>query len=167
VFARFARRARGLVVAPGILALAAAMAGPAFAAVQPVVEVDLHTVTVHYFPPDECGPGSTEIGTANSHLVRIDDGTMLHVQFMETFWVEMLWDDPSIPEGQRQGTDTLTFQMPRNGTVVFHESFHDFGPAPFLDGADAYIQAFVTFVAKDGVVRVDHSFGRDLPPEGC
>jgi hypothetical protein len=151
----------------GAVALALTAAAPAFAAVRPTVERDIHFEEVHYFPGSDCGPGSTEIATGNSHTVVVDDGTMLHVQFMETFQVRMIWDDPTMPDGYRQGTDALTFQLTRNGTQVFHESFHDFGPAAFLGGADAQIQLFVTFVAKDGVVRVDHFFARDLPPDGC
>ena len=161
------RRSHRLAAVVGALALVATTAAPAFAAVRPTVERNIHFEEVQYFPGSDCGPGSTEIATGNSHMVVVDDGTMLHVQFTETFQVQMIWDDPTMPDGYRQGTDALTFQLTRNGTQVFHESFHDFGPAPFLGGADAHIQFFATFVAKDGVVRVDHSFGRDLPPDGC
>ncbi len=59
----------------------------------------------------------------------------------------------------------MAFNLLKDGSSIFHESFHDFGPAawdPF-----AKIQLFVTFVYRDGEVAVDHVFGRDLPPDGC
>ena len=50
----------------------------------------------------------------------------------------------------------------RRGLVeVFHETFHAsrrFG---------AILRYYVTFVSVDSEVRVDRSFGRNLPPAGC
>lgn len=166
---RVTPRQMPIVVASVASLVMAFLAVAPAAAARPQVTVDrnLHFETVQHFPAGDCGPGSTEIATGNSHLIVVDDGTTLHVQFMETFKVRMIWDDDLFPEATRQGTDALHFNLNRNGTETFHESFHDFGPAPFADGADMHIQLFVTFVAKDGDVKVDHFMGRDLPPEGC
>jgi hypothetical protein len=67
-----------------------------------------------------------------------------------------------VPVRERQGTDALTFQLVNDGAVeVFHESFHD-NNTVFGD-----IHLYVTFVTVNGEVKVDHFFGRNLPPEGC
>ena len=162
------RRGRAVLSAAAAIVLAALAALPV-AAARPNVTVDrfLRYETVQYFPTSECGPGSTEIATGNGHLVVVDDGTMLHVNYTETFRIRTIWDYNLFPDGERQGTGALTFQITRSGNEIFHESFHDFGPAPFADGSDVKIHLFTTFVAQDGVLRVDHVFGRDLPPEGC
>ena len=53
-------------------------------------------------------------------------------------------------------------QLVNNGAVeVFRESFLD---QPTIWGNIAF---YTTFVAINGEVKVDHFFGRDLPPEGC
>lgn len=163
---RWLRHATPLVA--GAMALSLATAG-SVAAARPTVTIerDLHFTTTQYFPASACGPGTTEIATGNSHQVVVDDGETIHVQFTETFKVHMIWDGGLFPDGYRQGTDALQFSMTRGGVVVFHEAFHDFGPAAFRNGEDARIQLFVRFTSKDGNVIVDHFFGRDLPPDGC
>jgi hypothetical protein len=146
-------------------------AGLAYAA-KPAIErvINNHfTHSQHFDEAPECGPygwAGTEIATGNERLVIVDRGDSVHVTYGETFKILAVPDDPSIPTNTRQGTDALSFNLIKDGTVViFKESFHDFGPAawdPF-----AKIQYFRTFVYRDGAVLVDREFGRDLPPEGC
>ena len=158
----------GAAISAGALALTTASA--ALAATPTITRVtNNHFYTAQYFDADpKCGPyaiGVTEIATGNEHFIAVENGDTLHVTYGETFQILAVPDDPAIPSNTRQGTDALVFNIPKDGTEIFHESFHDFGAAawdPF-----AYIQLFTTFVYRDGQVIVDHSFGRDLPPEGC
>ena len=141
-------------------------AAPATAKPPPVVSTVVnHFETSQYFPADpNCRTpvGVTEIAVGTEHLHVTDHGDTLHVTYGETFRIQEVWDDPSIPVGERQGTDALTFQLVNGGAVqVFHENFHD---KPSVWGDIAF---YTTFVAVKGEVRVDHFFGRDLPDEGC
>jgi hypothetical protein len=140
------------------------MAAPASAG-QPVVT---RTVThfdksQHFDPVPECGlPGVTEYAVGTEHLVSVEDGDTLHVTYGEEFRVSVVVDGETIPIEERHGSDAISFQMVNNGSVtVFHESFHD-QPNLVLGNVAFY----TTFVAIDGVVKVDHFFGRNLPDEG-
>lgn len=132
--------------------------------------INNHFVTTQHFDADpNCGPGASEIATGNEHLVIVDQGDSLHITYGETFHILVVPDDPAIPSTTRQGTDALVFNLLKDGTEIFHESFHDFGAyaqSPF-EQIQLKIQFFVTFVYRDGEVVVDHEFGRDLPPEDC
>ena len=141
------------------------------AAGQPVIDrtIDIHFVhTQHFDGNPACGPfmgGVTETATGNSHVVAIDQGDSFSVTFGETFKILAVPDDPSFPTTTRQETNAAHFQLLKDGTTIFHESFHDFGLAAW--DPNAKIQLFTTLVYRDGQVVVDHTFGRDLPPPGC
>jgi|1186.fasta_scaffold18154_1 hypothetical protein len=156
-------------LAAGLLATSI-VASPALAA-QPTVT---HTVTNHFHHEmhidgdPSCGPfigGVTEIADGNERLVIVDDGTRLTVHYGETFKILAIPDDPSIAPNTRQGTDALTFVAKRDGDTIFHESFHDFGPAAW--NLNAKIRMSTTFITHDGEVQVDHSIVNDMPPPGC
>jgi hypothetical protein len=159
------------VAAGGLgLILVIAAVGPV-AAAQPTIERTINikfTGTQHFDADPACGPfsiGVTEIATGNDHLVIVDQGDSLHVTFGETFKILMVPDDPSLPTQTRQGTDALVFNLLKNGTVVFHESFHDYGPSAWMPFAK--IRVSVTFVYVNGEVLVDHALIHDPPPPGC
>jgi hypothetical protein len=168
---RDAWRRLGRTLGAAIVTIAVLAAAPAALGAKPEISrtINNHFVTVQHFDAEPlCGPFSiaaTEIATGNEHLVIVDQGDSVHVTYGETFHILAVPDDPSVPSDTRQGTDALVFNLLKDGTEIFHESFHDFGAAawdPF-----AKIQFFVTFVYRDGEVVVEHQFGRDLPPEGC
>jgi hypothetical protein len=141
------------------------------AAGQPVISrtIDIHFEhTQHFDGNPACGPfmgGVTETATGNSHVVAIDQGDSFSVTFGETFKILAVPDDPSFPTTTRQGTDAAHFRLLKDGTTIFHESFHDFGLAAW--DPNAKIQLFTTVIYRDGQVVIDHTFGRDLPPPGC
>ncbi len=158
---------------PIVLALAAASlaAGPV-AAGRPTITrvIDTHFHLEQHFDGDPaCGPffvdGGTEIADGNSHLVIVDDGSTLKVTFGETFKILAIPDDPSIATNTRHGTDSGHFIAQRDGDLIVHESFHDFGPAAW--DLDAKIRFATTFHTKDGEVQVDHVIENDMPPPGC
>ena len=109
--------------------------------------------------------GCTEIADGNSHLVIVDDGSTLKVTFGETFKILAIPDDPSIATNTRHGTDSGHFIAQRDGDLIVHESFHDYGPAAW--DLDAKIRFATTFHTKDGEVQVDHVIENDMPPPGC
>jgi hypothetical protein len=126
-------------------------------------EINHFETSQHFDPSPNCpGSGATEFAEGTSHLHVVEDGDTLHSVFGETFRILEVPDDPTLPVRERQGTHALTFQLVNDGAVeVFHESFHD-NNTIFGD-----IRLYVTFVAVNGEVKVDHFFGRNLPPEGC
>ena len=95
----------------------------------------------------------------------IDYGSSLKVTFGETFKILAVPDDPSIATNTRHGTDAGHFIAQRDGDVIFHESFHDYGPAAW--DLDAQIRFVTTFTTKNGEVHVDHLIENDMPPPGC
>jgi hypothetical protein len=166
---RHRRRPLRAGVAFGLLAtvLVVAPAAAARPAITRVVDIGFHTEQ-HFDADPSCGPYSiavTEIAEGNDHLVIVDDGTRLSVAFGETFRITAVPDDPALPTDIRQGTDALHFTLKRDGDVLFHESFHDYGAAAW--DPDAQIRYMTTFTTRDGEVLVDHSIVNDMPPPGC
>jgi hypothetical protein len=171
----FSGRQRGhrRAALPIALALvAASVLAPPVAAGRPTItrEIDIHFHLEQHFDGDpSCGPffvdGVTEIADGSSHLVIIDDGSSLKVTFGETFKILAVPDDPSIATNTRHGTDAGHFIAQRDGDVIFHESFHDYGPAAW--DLDAQIRFVTTFTTKNGEVHVDHLIENDMPPPGC
>ena len=161
------RRRLGLVT--GLVAAIVA-ASPAVAAqptVTRVIDNDHHGV-LHFDGDPACGSfigGVTEIADGHEHLVIVDDGIRLTVHYGETFKITAIPDDPSIAPNTRSGTDALTFVAKRDGDTIFHESFHDFGPAAW--NLNAKIRFATTFITHDGEVQVDHTVDNDMPPPGC
>lgn len=163
------RAQRHSVMLAGLLALFVA-ASPATASqptVTRVINNHFHT-SMHFDGDPACGPyigGVTEIGDGNERLVIVDDGTRLTVHYGSEFKITAIPDDPTIAPNTRQGTDALTFVAQRDGDTIFHESFHDFGPAAW--DLDAQIRFSTTFITHDGDVQVDHTIDNDMPPPGC
>ena len=118
----------------------------------------------HFDLIPECGfPGATEYATGNDHLIIVDMGDSLHVTFMETFRVLEIPDDPAFPTIERQGTDTLHFNLTKGGTETFSESYHEFASR---ENANNFwkIGYFRTFVSTGDDVQVDREFARNPPP---
>jgi hypothetical protein len=161
--------ARLTALAAGLLATTLA-ASPA-AAAQPTVThtIDNHFhLEMHFDGDPACGPfigGVTEIADGNERLVVVDDGMKLTVHYGETFKILAIPDDQSIAPNTRQGTDALTFVAKRDGDTIFHESFHDFGPAAW--NLNAKIRMSTTFITHNGEIQVDHTIANDVPPAGC
>jgi hypothetical protein len=161
---------RGQVAVLAALLTTVALASPA-AAAQPTVTRVINNHAhheSHYDGDPKCGPfwgGVTEIADGNDHLVVVDDGTRLTIHFGEEFKITAIPDDPSIAPNTRQGTDALTFVAQRDGDVIFHESFHDFGAAAW--DLDAKIRFSTTFITHNGEVQVEHTIDNDMPPPGC
>ena len=159
---------RLLLPAAAMAVVVTSMVAPAPAAAKPppiaFTEVN-HFEKSFYLPPNpDCGAisGVTIFaqGTEHLHVTEFDDS--YHVAYGETFKIQEVSDDPSIPVVETQGTDALTYHFIKGGAVeVFHESFHD-NNTPWGD-----IAFYTTFVVVNGEVHVDHTFGRDNPPEGC
>jgi hypothetical protein len=150
---------------------ASVLVGPV-AAARPTItrEIDVQFHLEQHFDGDpSCGPffvdGVTEIADGNSHLVIVDDGSTLKVAFGETFKILAIPDDPSIATNTRNGTDAGHFIAQRDGDVIFHESFHDYGPAAW--DLDAKIRFVTTFTTQNGEVHIDHMIQNDMPPPGC
>jgi hypothetical protein len=97
--------------------------------------------------------------------VIVDNGTWFNVTALETHKITVIPDDPSIATQTRQVTSEFHFRAQPDGDVIFHQSFHDFGPAAW--DPDAKIRIATTFVTRDGEVIVDHWVVNDLPPDGC
>ena len=156
-------------IALGLIAAAIAVA-PAAAArpqVTHAINIGFH-IEQHFDADPKCGPfaiGVTEIADGNSHLVIVDDGTRLSITSGETFWVTAIPDDPTIASNTRHGTDAGHFQLQRDGDVIAHESFHDYGAAAW--DPDAKIRLSTTFITHNGEVQVDHGIFNDMPPDGC
>jgi hypothetical protein len=112
--------------------------------------------TVQHFDGGPGCPAATEYATGNDHLIIVDEGDSFHVTFGETFQILVVFDDPTIPAFERQGTDALHYNLNKSGTEVFTESFHDFSP-------DLKIAAYRTFVYANGDIQVDREFVRNPP----
>jgi hypothetical protein len=154
----FGRAAR-VGLAFGLLA-SAIVAAPA--AARPTITRDInvhHDEGTQYFPANpDCDPNSiavTEHLVDNEHLVVVDDGTWLNVTFGESFTVTVTPDDPSIAPTTRRGSDAGHFRAQRDGDVIYHESFHDFGPLAWDQDVIVKIRLQQTFVTVDGDVQVD------------
>lgn len=112
--------------------------------------------TVQHFEGGPGCPAATEYATGNDHLVLVDAGDSFHVTFGETFQILVVFDDPTLPAFERQGTDALHYNLNKSGTEIFTESFHDFSP-------DLKIAAYRTFVYANGDIQVDREFVRNPP----
>jgi hypothetical protein len=149
----------------GLLA-SALVAAPASA--QPTItrEINIHhDEGTRYFPANPaCDPDSiavTEHLVDNEHLVIVDHGDWLNVTFGESFTITVTPDDPLIAPTTRRGSDAGHFRMQRDGDVIYHESFRDFGPLPWQPASTLKIRVRQTFVTVDGNVRVD-GFAADI-----
>jgi len=157
----------GIVLGLIAAAIAVAPAAAARPVVTRVVDIGFH-IEQHFDADPSCGPyaiGGTEIADGNSHLVIVDDGTRLAITYGETFRITAIPDDPTIASNTRQGTESGHFLIKRNGDLVVHESFHDYGAAAW--DLDAKIRLSTTFITHDGEVQVDHGIFNDMPPDGC
>ena len=164
-----ARARRAPVLA---FALAVALTVPAtVSGASPTVEriISNHDVHGQHFDADpNCGPytmGTTEIVTRNEHIVLVDHGDRFHFTYNAAFEILVVPDDPAVPSHSRRGTEVLSFHLLKDGSEIFHQSFHDFGPAAWMPFAKIRIN--VTFVVRDGQVVVDHAVVHDEPPPGC
>ena len=162
------RRLGRRVVSSGALLgllVATVAAAPASAAPTVTREANIHFSRSQYYAPvPECGfLGGTEIQEGNGSLVIVDNGTWLNVNAHETFKITVVYDDPSIPTETRQVTSEIHFRAQPDGDEIFHNSFHDFGPAAW--DPDAKIRIVTTFVTVDGEVLVDHTIENDTPPD--
>jgi len=134
-----------------------------------VTIVDRFTIVQTFGPWPPCNDygGSTDTATGIEHFHYTDLGDSIAVSYNETFWVTVVPTRPSEATYQRQGTDAWAFHLAKDGSVVFHESFHDNG-VTFDNGATYQMMRFyTTFVYANGTVLVDHNFGANTPPEGC
>ena len=141
-----------------------AIAGPAAAAGPPTVTTTVNDLSaVEHF--DGCGdgsPGVTEYLTGREHLQVVEFAPDIgKVTYGSTFRITEVSDDPTVPPRERQGTYAGTFHLIDNGTAIVHESFHD------LNTTFGNTFEVITFVAVQGVVRVDHDLIRNPPPPGC
>jgi hypothetical protein len=120
--------------------------------------VDKISYSEHYDSGGCPFPGSTEnvTGVGHRHVTELPDGTLNVVDGINVKILEVS-DDPSVAPRERQSTDEIITHLINNGPTIYHESFHDSNTV-FGD-----IFVVTTFVAVDGVVRVDHFIGRNLP----
>jgi hypothetical protein len=164
----------------GLLA-SALIAAPASAAPTVTREINIHhDEGTQYFPADPaCDPNSiavTEHLVDNEHLVIVDDGEWLNVTFGESFEVTVTPDDPAVATTTRRGADAGHFRIQRDGDVVYHESFHDFGPLPWDQDTTVKIRTRQTYLTVNGDVQLDR-FAAELqlgnvkfdgpPPPAC
>jgi hypothetical protein len=161
---------RAAAVALGIVALTAASVAPVAAATPTITRtIDHQFVEVQHFDANPaCGPYSvatTETLTGVIHTVIVDQGDSVHIAYGGTNTILVVPDDPALSAYTRQSTNAGHVNLLKNGTVVTHESFHDFGAAGWV--LSAKIHFFTTFVFANGEVRVDRTVVRDGPPPGC
>ena len=117
---------------------------------------------VEHFEGCGGGPGVTEYLTGREHVQVVDFGQgTLKLTYGLTFRVTEVSDDPTVPSRERQGSDERTLHLLDDGSVIFHESFHD------LNTGFGDTFAVTTFVGVGGEVRVEHDFVRNPPPSGC
>ena len=163
----FGRARRRLVVMTTVAGLAAiAMAAPASAA-PPTVTTEVSHVqfSEHFDGNPNCGTvGGTEFFDGTQRLHVVTDGDTMHVTFGSTFDIVGVPDDPaSLPSNVTPPMQRPSKSSTTEGSWSSMESFHDkntvFGDLRF----------YTTFVAVDGVVKVDHtrSFPPGQPPPGC
>jgi hypothetical protein len=163
--------ARRVVAVPiSILAITIVGAGQVAAASPAITRtIDHDFVEVQHFDANPaCGPyavATTETLTGVIHTVIVDQGDSVHVAYGGTNTILVVPDDPALPAYTRQSTNAGHVNLLKNGTVVAHESFHDFGAAGWV--LSAKIHFFTTFVFANGDVRVDRTAVRDGPPPGC
>jgi hypothetical protein len=107
---------------------------------------------------------NTEEATGHAHLVIVEDGETLHVTFVETLRVRVVYDDPSCPVIDRKGTDTQHFNLTKGGTQTFSESYHE---SFNRDGANNFLtfRYYRTFVSTGDDIRVDRCI--TIGPNPC
>jgi hypothetical protein len=163
-------RRRAVLMPFFVVGLSLAFASSTLAAnVTTVTIVDSFTIVQHFDPWPPCNDfgGSTDTATGIEHLHYTDLGDSVAVSYDETFWVTVVPDRPTEATYKRQGTDAWAFHLAKDGSVVFHDSFHDNG-VTFDNGQTHQMMRFyTTFVYANGAVLVDHNFGANTPPEGC
>jgi hypothetical protein len=163
---------RAAAVALGIVALTAASVAPVAAATPTITKsIDHHFVEMWHFDANPaCGPygvATTETLTGVLHTVIVDQGDSVHVAYGGTNTILVVPDDPALSPYERQSTNAGHVNVLKNGTVVTHESFHDFGAADWVPSDKIQMHFFTTFVFANGEVRVDRTVVRDGPPPGC
>ena len=151
---------RACIVPCVALMAALAVAAPASADGQATVTTTVNKISYseHYDSGGCPFPGSTEYltGVEHHHITELADGTLNLVDGSNVKILEVS-DDPSVAPRERQSTDEIILHLINNGPKIYHESFHDSNTV-FGD-----IFLVTTFVAVNGVVRVDHFIGRNLP----
>jgi hypothetical protein len=161
---------RSVLIPLLVVGLSLAFAGSTFAAnITTVTIVDRFSTVTHFDPWPPCNDfgGSTDTATGIEHLHYTDLGDSVAVSYDETFWITTVPDRPTEATYQQQGTDAIAFHLAKDGSQVFHESFHD-NHVTFDNGATYLMMRFyTTFVYVNGAVLVDHNFGANTPPEGC
>jgi len=161
---------RGALIPFVVVGLSLAFATSTLAAgVTTVTIVDKFTIvqTVDPWPPCNDFGGSTDTSTGIEHLHYTDLGDSVAVSYDETFWVTVVPTRPTEATYKRQGTDAWAFHLTKNGSVLFHESFHDNGVTFDNGQTHQMLRFYTTFVYVNGAVLVDHNFGANGPPEGC
>jgi hypothetical protein len=127
------RLGRRAVSAGALLGLLVATVAAAPASASPTVTrvADIHfSRSQHYDANPDCDfLGGTEVQEGNGYLVIVDNGDWLNVTAHETFRITVIFDDPTLPNEYRQVTSEIHFRAQPDGDVIFHNSFHDFGPA--------------------------------------
>ena len=151
---------RSCIVPCVALVASLAVTSPASAAGKATVTTTVNKLSFseHYDSGGCPFPGSTEYltGVEHHHITELPDGTLNLVDGSNVKILEVS-DDPSVAPRERQSTDEITLHLINNGPKIYHESFHDSNTV-FGD-----IFLVTTFVAVNGVVRVDHFIGRNLP----
>jgi hypothetical protein len=164
---RFTRRQLAALAVLAVLSLSLAFAAPTVAAsASTYTLVDKFSTVTHFDPYPPCNDfgGSTDTATGTEHFHVTDFGDSLAISYSETFWITTVPDRPTEATYTHQGTDAFAFHLFKDGSRIFHESFHDNG-VTFNNGATyVMIRFFTTFVYINGTVLVDHSFGANPPP---
>jgi hypothetical protein len=119
------------------------------------------------WPPCNDFGGGTETATGIEHFHLTDLGDSVAVSYDETFWVTVVPTRPTEATYKRQGTDAWAFHLAKDGSMVFHESFHDNGVTWDNGATHLMLRFYTTFVYANGAVVVDHNFGANGPPEEC
>jgi hypothetical protein len=163
-------RRRGVLIPFLVVGLSLVFASSTLAAnVTTVTIVDSFTIVNHFDPWPPCNDfgGSTDTATGIEHFHYTDLGDSVAVSYDETFWITTVPDRPTEATYHQQGTDAWAFHLAKDGSVVFHESFHD--NRVTFDNGETYLMMrfYTTFVYANGEVLVDHNFGANTPPEGC
>ncbi len=163
-------RRRRVLIPLIAVGLSLGLAASTFAAnVATVTSVDRFSTVTHFDPWPPCNNfgGSTDTATGIEHLHYTDLGDSVAFSYDETFWITTVPDRPTEATYHQQGTDAIAFHLAKDGSQVFHESFHD-NRVTFDNGATYLMMRFyTTFVYVNGAVLVDHNFGANTPPEGC
>jgi hypothetical protein len=161
---------RSVLIPLLVVGLSVALSGSVLAASPTVFTiVNKFTIVQTFGPWPPCNDfgGSTDTATGIEHFHVTDLGDSVAVSYDETYWVTVVPTRPTEATYKRQGTDAWAVHVAKDGSVAFHESFHDNG-VTFDNGAThQMLRFYTTFVYVNGTVLVDHNFGANGPPEGC